>query len=460
MPNDIRKKNLATKKSSVRELSRKQEQRDRIKAIRLLHEADKDLSVNSSEITIKYVDRNGNISEKPSESSNRLIRVTIFKRNTYGDYKCSEVLYYPSMVQLRYTPPSGFRISSNISLGSRKLLRGNNGCIAVISRELFSKASIPFVEEIEAKYSGNTEDKQNATGESAFPLKEDKSTHNNNPMFQRKTYTFTETEIDEMYHSNPEFANIIHSGKYFYYNGHMVLLHPECILYGCKGELNNNNNIIYKKPDLFCLGVSYHSDGTIIITHAQKHEQAYDNTLNVIPFIMDASNENPSAGSNNSKYGKRSPSKNKSTGRNNDGNGGGNDNTTFEAGGGHGGGSNFNLPPINILEIIIDEYIKRLNLKSKKAFASSIGLNEESLRRIYSRSNSVPSLQTVVAVCLGLHMEPWVSPAFFILCGQTFTRGPLCEIYRYLINVRYACSIESNNHFLIEKGYKALTNKL
>ena len=116
---------------------------------------------------------------------------------------------------------------------------------------------------------------------------------------------------------------------------------------------------------------------------------------------------------------------------------------------------------MNMIKEVIFLYLRHNHL-SLRRFAAFIQMSEETIRRMYNKP--YPSYQTelpnVVAVCLGLHMDPITSTYILNLSGHSLTNSREDDAYRYLLTCCYKDPIEKDNHYLLDHDLTALTKKL
>ena len=260
------------------------------------------------------------------------------------------------------------------------------------------------------------------------------------------TYQFKKKDIQRLFKESPEFAAIAKSGKYFYYNGYIILFHPECVKIGDKVNTITISRQVYRAPSHFCLSVVTKKDGSFKIVHAKQY-----NVLSGYRFDSDIYMDPECGGYLYKIY---CSAKKESSGKSSGTAGSSKDGKGSDQSGDDGSG----LPPSVILRMIIFAHLDDMHL-SLNAFAKQIQMKPDNIMRIYTRPNSVPKLDTVLAVCLGLHMQPPISEIFIKLAGQSLNRSKYEEEYRYLLNFRYKDSIEACNRYLLDHHINALTAK-
>ena len=113
-------------------------------------------------------------------------------------------------------------------------------------------------------------------------------------------------------------------------------------------------------------------------------------------------------------------------------------------------------PPTNPLEDLIKQQIK-IQHTSLKRLSLMLKISEETIERFWTKPESRPKLENVIAVCLGLHMPPTTSDLIILLAGYNLRNIPQERGYRALINGYYNYNITICNRLLIVNGLDAMT---
>ncbi len=371
-------------------------------------------------------------------------------------------LSYKSIKELQKHPPA--EITTPISISHGRTCRVINYGNQTVTITVFSNNRRTFTIVPKLKTKTSIQPPKITPTSASKPVEE----HINNNIHTTSKVVFSTKEISELYDRSQEFAEIIDSGMYRLLNGHIVLFHPKCSPPFILKKIDRN-------PRQHCLSIVEKNNESIEIIHAKKYNELastcyFGNTqlklieperiTSVLKKGDDLKNSN-SCSNPQRESSKRKKNPKKEIGSTGEGGAGGSDGSdqsglTYDSGG-NDGFSGSNLTPSDVLKDIIQLHLKHLKL-SLRAFCDITYIREESIRRIYSRPGSSSKLSTVVAVCLGLHMDPEVSFFFINLAGQNLGSEPqMTKIYRLLLEFYYNESMETINQYLKDNNYLPLT---
>jgi len=90
--------------------------------------------------------------------------------------------------------------------------------------------------------------------------------------------------------------------------------------------------------------------------------------------------------------------------------------------------------------------------------ATATGLSEKTIQRMRTAPEIRPTLESVVAVCIGLHLDAYASDTMLHLAGYSLTNKTNDRVYRLFLNFAYKENVEDCNNLLIRLGMEPLTN--
>ena len=99
----------------------------------------------------------------------------------------------------------------------------------------------------------------------------------------------------------------------------------------------------------------------------------------------------------------------------------------------------------------IEKYIEEKNMTNEK-LAEKAGVSPRTIQRMRNEPGYRPTLKTIVAVCLSLHLFPKQSYKLISLAGYTFTSSPEEKVYCMLIDLLYTHEMEEINVFMLQFG--------
>lgn len=91
--------------------------------------------------------------------------------------------------------------------------------------------------------------------------------------------------------------------------------------------------------------------------------------------------------------------------------------------------------------------------------SSELGISERQLGRLRS-GESKPSFEILLALCIGMHLEPWNSRIMLRSAWHELPADDDGKAYVFLIQCCYDCSVAQCNQFLRSIGLPPLTNKM
>ena len=110
----------------------------------------------------------------------------------------------------------------------------------------------------------------------------------------------------------------------------------------------------------------------------------------------------------------------------------------------------------NPLEHFIKERAREKQI-SLHRLSEEIMVSERTIERFWRKPNARPALNNVVAVCIGLEMNPAVSRMIIELAGYTLRNVPLERAYIGLLCALYTEGIQVCNQVLLHNHLEALT---
>lgn len=112
--------------------------------------------------------------------------------------------------------------------------------------------------------------------------------------------------------------------------------------------------------------------------------------------------------------------------------------------------------PQNDFNEVMIHFMSSLNVAIEQ-LAEETGLSEKTIQRMRNDSKRTPAIESVVAVCIGLHLDPYDSDKLLASAGYTLNNKKIHRIYRLLIHFSYKDSVKDCNDALIRLGEKPLT---
>ena len=241
-------------------------------------------------------------------------------------------------------------------------------------------------------------------------------------------YIFSATEVLHFYLNSKSFRKNIDSGRYIYIDGRIVLKHKKCIKVNEEGRLS-----LKRLPDeelaLYCLKKEYHYSRPV------RHSYPACNRHNRRAFKASI----PKAVVTFEQAQKINSSRDLTA-----------DNLVIFLGGG-GGDLPFSF------SVALTQYMDESGV-TVECLAEETGLSEKTIQRLRNNPDIQPSIETVIAICVGLHLDPYRGEMLLHLAGYTLTNKKRDRIYKVFIGFAYKDTVLECNNALIRCGLKPLTN--
>lgn len=105
-------------------------------------------------------------------------------------------------------------------------------------------------------------------------------------------------------------------------------------------------------------------------------------------------------------------------------------------------------------------YLMKRNNVTVEALAEASGMEPKTIQRLRTDENYTSTLETIIAVCIGLHLHPLISEAL-INCSTFRLKltTDLHVIYKHLLTSCYTKSIQECNETLIAANFSPLTKE-
>ena len=114
-----------------------------------------------------------------------------------------------------------------------------------------------------------------------------------------------------------------------------------------------------------------------------------------------------------------------------------------------------NDPNENLAQAIV-RFMKESGVTAEK-LAELTGLDPKSIQRMRNY-NHHPELESVIAVCVALHLDPYNGIYLVHLAGRELTNSDRDKIYRFILRFAYKETVYDCNRMLKRLGMKPLTN--
>lgn len=248
---------------------------------------------------------------------------------------------------------------------------------------------------------------------------------------KRAQYLFSADEVLAFYLNSKSFRENIDSGRYLYLDGRIVLKLKKCIKVNEEGHLSLKN-MTDKEMSLYCLKKKYNYSRHYKWPAIRSHKRNYRRLNYAKKTLCKAVITFEQAKKFNSVRDLTT------------------DNLFIFLGGGNGGS------PLNFSEAMT-YYMDELGV-TVESLAEETGLSEKTIQRLRNNPDVQPSLETVIAVCIGLHLDQYCGDMLLHLAGYTLTNKKRDRIYRVLISFAFKDTVLDCNNALIRCGLKPLTN--
>ena len=97
----------------------------------------------------------------------------------------------------------------------------------------------------------------------------------------------------------------------------------------------------------------------------------------------------------------------------------------------------------------LESYIQEKDMTNEK-LAEYAGVSPRTIQRMRNEKGYRPTLKTIVAVCLSLHLFPMQSYQLIYLAGYHLTSSPEEKVYCMLIDMLYTCEMVEINAFMLQ----------
>ena len=113
------------------------------------------------------------------------------------------------------------------------------------------------------------------------------------------------------------------------------------------------------------------------------------------------------------------------------------------------------------VDVSFNERVVRLMEEKRigrRQLAEATGLSEETIRNMRNDAERNFPVESIVAVCIGLSLPPEVSFPLVESSPAKFTKSVEMSAYKYVLMHCYEQEVSQVNRFLVEAGFKPLTN--
>ena len=250
----------------------------------------------------------------------------------------------------------------------------------------------------------------------------------------RARYTFSITDIRKYYLHNKSFQEIINTGKYFYFENHLVLMTKEAfIVKNGKLSLNYELTDFEKKYCVQCVEEKIsHLVKTPLHSETGHVADAPLKAWIVVQKFAPATEHATVTGDVKTDF---------------------EDFVMMLLGTGFGG-----EPPFDTFGGLLSRYMQRENITNEKLCE----LTEISVRTIqrYRNDEVEPSLPYIIAICIALKLNPCYSEKVILSAGRVLGNSKRDLAYKYLLYHEYQIGdVARCNEFLIELDLEPLTDK-
>lgn len=239
-----------------------------------------------------------------------------------------------------------------------------------------------------------------------------------------QSYDFDNRNFLYLYSQFPELQRAIDSGKYVYVNGKVVLKSKDCL----RIENGRLTTIVFSDDELseYCL--------SRILTITRTRIGRFHNDISGEHYYRPSTLKREIC----YKEAKKISSLKDIT----------NDNLFLMIGGGQD-------PPNDFCRALV-HFMSSRNVTIEQ-LADETGLSEKTIQRMRNDSDRTPEIESVVAVCVGLHLDPYDSDMLLRLAGYILRNSRIHRIYRLFLHFAYKEGVKDCNDMLIRLGEKPLT---
>lgn len=110
--------------------------------------------------------------------------------------------------------------------------------------------------------------------------------------------------------------------------------------------------------------------------------------------------------------------------------------------------------PITFHEML--EKLMKLRKTTIEALEEAAFLSGRTISRLRTEERREYSLDQVIAICIALHLPPWLSDEMLVRAGFTLRRIPLHRIYRFVLDCMFMDSVQIVQDFLVLSGQPPL----
>jgi len=125
---------------------------------------------------------------------------------------------------------------------------------------------------------------------------------------------------------------------------------------------------------------------------------------------------------------------------------------------GCGDGDDNNDPHRSSLNVTMSQEMRRQNI-TEEWLAEEAGISTKTIQRMRNDPEYRPSLQTMVAVCLGMHLYPYNSNHLLYVAGYILNDLTIERIYQALLNITFKTPMHEINAALVRLGYTPFVDK-
>lgn len=232
------------------------------------------------------------------------------------------------------------------------------------------------------------------------------------------TTRFSPEDVLSAFISSPQFRKIIMTGKYVYIDGYIVVNSPECLR--LQRRQVRVHQVALSNPDVYLL--------------QKKSITVYDedsDSEKVYTLIAEAAKVDSVK-----KF----------------------DKDTIALVIGYGDGDSGEDPPRSALNRTMRKEMSIRGI-TEEWLAEESGISVKTVQRMRNDSEYRPSLQSIVAVCLGMHLNPYNSLNLLDVAGYRLTDLTIERIYLSLVTTAYQTSMKEINDALKRLGYPTFVDK-
>ena len=232
---------------------------------------------------------------------------------------------------------------------------------------------------------------------------------------------YSPVQLLDRYAESSEFRKCVDTGKYVFAEGRMVLRSPDCIEVDA-GRITIKDSIRSKLED-YCIHTERtrkHRTGVVYRRRPGAHYRMHARPGGFTVEIKNA--------------GKFSEVSVK-------------DWTRLIA---TGGGGNLPYDFGNALKLLMEE--REITVEQ---LAETSGLSEKTISRLRSGENK-PSLPTVIAICIGLSLDPFIAEQLVNIAGYSLGGKKADRAFKLILGVAYSITVFDANDFLKKMGLPIL----